>query len=175
MPMSGAELVQSVATGLANGAIYGLVALGFSLVFRLTRVLSFAHGDLVVAATLTGVFVTVGSTPVVQSLSPAASVAFVVVALAGGAVLGGVVYVVCVRPFAQSTAVVDSAAIGWVAALVGAGLVLREGFTLLFPRVATAVPDPLHLGSRVVDLPGGATVPVRVAWVLVIGLVVGVL
>ncbi|MCA1823156.1 MAG: hypothetical protein LC640_02595 [Frankia sp.] len=84
MPMSGAELVQSVATGLANGAIYGLVALGFSLVFRLTRVLSFAHGDLVVAATLTGVFVTVGSTPVVQSLSPAASVAFVVVALAGG-------------------------------------------------------------------------------------------
>lgn len=38
---------QLVASGLSNGAIYGLVAIGFVLVYKCSGVLNFAHGNLV--------------------------------------------------------------------------------------------------------------------------------
>ncbi len=39
-PMDPQVALQAVLTGLAQGAVYGLVALGFTLVHRLVRVLS---------------------------------------------------------------------------------------------------------------------------------------
>jgi len=46
-------LVESIISGAAAGAIYGLIGLGFSLAYRTTRVINFAQGDLV---TLGGYF-----------------------------------------------------------------------------------------------------------------------
>ena len=45
-------LLQAVLTGLADGAVLGLVALGFTLVAGTVRVLQLAHGDVVIAAVL---------------------------------------------------------------------------------------------------------------------------
>ena len=42
--MSGGELLQAVVSGLSIGAVYGLVGLGFTLVWSLTRVLALAYG-----------------------------------------------------------------------------------------------------------------------------------
>jgi branched-chain amino acid transport system permease protein len=41
------EFLQLLISGLATGSVYGLVALGFVLVFKSTDVFNFAHGDLV--------------------------------------------------------------------------------------------------------------------------------
>lgn len=41
-----AELTQYVVSGLALGAIYGLVALGFVVIYRASQVFNFAHGEL---------------------------------------------------------------------------------------------------------------------------------
>ena len=43
--MSGAELLQFAVAGLKNGAIYALVALGFTIVFASTGVINFAQGE----------------------------------------------------------------------------------------------------------------------------------
>src|SRR5438270_1780025 len=40
-------LLQVVVSGLAAGAVYGLIGLGYSLVYRMSRVLNFAQGDMV--------------------------------------------------------------------------------------------------------------------------------
>ncbi|AXV06714.1 High-affinity branched-chain amino acid transport system permease protein LivH [Euzebya pacifica] len=40
------RLLQVLADGLSNGSIYAMVALGFVLVYRSTKVLNFAHGEL---------------------------------------------------------------------------------------------------------------------------------
>ena len=40
------RLLQVLADGLSNGSLYALVALGFVLVYRSTKVLNFAHGEL---------------------------------------------------------------------------------------------------------------------------------
>ena len=42
--------LQVMVSGLAAGAIYGLVAIGHSLVFRLTGVVHFAFGELIALA-----------------------------------------------------------------------------------------------------------------------------
>jgi branched-chain amino acid transport system permease protein len=40
------KLVQLLIIGIATGSVYGLIALGFTLVYKATRVFNFAHGDL---------------------------------------------------------------------------------------------------------------------------------
>lgn len=48
-------LIQSVLTGLMNGAVYALVALGLTLVFGVLHIINFAHGSLLMIA-MYGVF-----------------------------------------------------------------------------------------------------------------------
>jgi branched-chain amino acid transport system permease protein len=164
--MSPGVALQAVATGLAQGAVYGLVALGFTLCYRLVRVLDFAHGDLIVGATFVSVLATVGTTPVLRSPSPAVAAGQVLLMLAVGGALGAVLYLVAVRPF--------SSELGWVAATVTAGLVVRAALGLVFTREAYAVADPLRLPTRLLALPGGGQVSVRLLAVLGIALAVGV-
>ena len=45
------KLLQYAFTGLAAGSLYALVALGIVLIYRSTRVLNFAHGDIATLAT----------------------------------------------------------------------------------------------------------------------------
>ena len=172
-------LLQAVVTGLAAGAVLGLVALGFTLVAGTLRVLHLAHGDVVVAAVFTGVLVVLGRTPVATRLGVGASIGFALLVLAAGALLSAGVGWVAVRPHLADPGTGRAAdPLGWLAALVAAGLLLREVLGLLLPQEAYAVPDPFRLdaltASGVIGLPGGGTLPARVPAVLVLGLLVGV-
>jgi branched-chain amino acid transport system permease protein len=175
---SGGVLLQALLSGLAAGAVIGLVALGFTLVAGTVRVLHLAHGDLVVAAVLTGVIGVLGRTPVAVVLDPGRSAAFVVLALAAGAVLSVAVALLAVRPALADPATGREAdPLGVVAGGVAAGLLLRELLGLLLPAQASAVPDPLRLQSVVgpLALPGGQQLPAEVLPVLVLGLAAGLL
>jgi branched-subunit amino acid ABC-type transport system permease component len=166
--MSGAVAVQALVTGAATGATYGLIALGFSLVHRLTGVIAFAHGDVVVGAVFVGVLAVVGTAPVATTPGVGTVIALLVVTLAAGAALSAGVYVLAVRPFLPRADVV-----GWVAGGLAAGLLVRELLGLPFSQQAYALPDPLG-SAGVLSLGGGITVPVRALEVLAIGLAVGV-
>ena len=178
--MDAGVLLQAVLSGLASGAVLGLVALGFTLVAGTVRVLHLAHGDLVVAAVFTGVLGVLGTTPVAVALGALPAAAFVALVLLGGALLSVAVGAVAVRPHLPDVATGRPGdALGWIAGGVAAGLLLREGLGLLLPQEGYAVPDPLRLGaltsSGVLALPGGQVLPARVPAVLVLALLVGVL
>ena len=49
------EFLQYLVGGLATGSVYGLIALGFVLVFKSTDVFNFAQGDLL----MMGAYITV--------------------------------------------------------------------------------------------------------------------
>lgn len=184
--MSAGVVLQAILSGLAAGAVYGLVALGVTLVWRLTRVLALAHGDLVVGAVFLAVLAVLGAAPVATLLSPGPAVLLVVLTLAAGALLSAAAYLLAIRPFLPGVGTRRAApsmgdAMGWVAATVAAGLLLRELLGLALPAQGYAVPDPLRLqrlvpGARdgVLSLPGGGTLPARLMGVLVVGLLVGV-
>ena len=54
--MGAAELLQFVVAGLKNGAIYALIALGFSLVYSATGVINFAQGEFYMLGGMVGVW-----------------------------------------------------------------------------------------------------------------------
>jgi branched-chain amino acid transport system permease protein len=166
--VSASVALQALITGLATGATYGLIALGFSLVHRLTGVIAFAHGDIVVGAVFAGVLIVVGTMPVGETAGIGTSAALLLVAVVAGALLSAAAYLVAVRPFLPGGDV-----IGWVAGGLAAGLLVRESLGLPFSQEAYALPDPLG-GAGVLGLGGGVTVPVRAFEVLALGLAAGV-
>jgi branched-chain amino acid transport system permease protein len=171
-------LLQAALSGLASGAVLGLVALGFTLVAGTVRVLHLAHGDLIVAAVFTGVLGVLGTTPVAVALGAVPAAAFVALVLVGGALLSVAVGAVAVRPHLPDAATGRAGdTLGWVAGGVAAGLLLREGLGLLLPQEAYVVPDPLRLAALGSDiaLSGGQVLPARVPAVLALALLAGVL
>lgn len=171
--MTGGQLLQAVLTGLSLGAIYGLVAIGFSLVWSLTRVLPFAHGDIVVGSALFAVLAIVGTTPVAISPSVGRSIGLVVLTLIFGVLLSVASYAVAVRPVLDRGGGAADV-LGWVAGGMTAGLAIRTALALALSAVAYAVPDPLHFDAFTstgsLALPGGGTVQVRVFPVIAVGL-----
>ena len=178
--MDAGVLLQALLSGLANGAVLGLVALGFTLVAGTVRVLHLAHGDVVVAAVFTAVLGVLGTTPVAVALAPGPAAGFALLVLAAGALLSALIALLAVRPNLPDPARGRPGdALGWVAGGVAAGLLLREGLGLLLPQEGYAVPDPLRLdaltASGVLSLPGGQVLPARVPAVLALALLAGLL
>src|SRR3954452_12308005 len=176
--MSGGVAVQALVVGLSVGAVYGLVGLGFSLLWSLTRVLAFAHGDIVIGSVLFAVLAIIGTTPVALSPDVLHSLGLVVLSLLFGVALSVASYVVAVRPFLGRTHRAEDV-MGWVAGGVTAGLVIRTAVGVALPAAAYAVPDALHLdaltATGTIALPGGASMPARALPVLGIAAVVAVL
>ena len=52
------DILQLVISGLANGCVYGLIALGFVLIYKATEAVNFAQGDMM----MLGAFITLGLT-----------------------------------------------------------------------------------------------------------------
>ncbi len=49
------DMMQLVISGLANGSVYGLIALGFVLIYKATEAVNFAQGDFM----MLGAFITI--------------------------------------------------------------------------------------------------------------------
>src|SRR3954468_22843594 len=62
-----AVALQILAGGFAAGAVYGVVAVWHSLLFRLTGVVHFAFGELIALGVFVTLFVAAGSGPVSQT------------------------------------------------------------------------------------------------------------
>ncbi len=50
------DILQLLLSGLANGCVYGLIALGFVLIYKATEAVNFAQGDFM----MLGAFVMIG-------------------------------------------------------------------------------------------------------------------
>lgn len=48
------QILQLVISGIAQGCIYGLIALGFVLIYKATETVSFAQGDLMMLGAFGG-------------------------------------------------------------------------------------------------------------------------
>jgi branched-subunit amino acid ABC-type transport system permease component len=170
--MSGAVALQALVSGLGTGAAYGLIALGFTLVRRLTGVLALAQGDIAVGAVFLAVLAAIGTTPIATTPPAGQTAVLLLVALAAGGALSVLVYLAALRPFLPAVGGRGSDVVGWVAGGLAAGLVIRAGLALPFSQEAYAIPDVLRT-TAVVHLGGGLTVPVRALLLLAVGLAVG--
>jgi branched-chain amino acid transport system permease protein len=158
--------IQIVVTGLSAGGVYGLVAVGYSLIYRLTGIIYFALGDLVGLAVFATLFVAAGTAPVSQTSVSAGRFALaVVVGLAFCIAVGSASYAV-VHPY-----LVRQSTLGWVAATLAIAFAIRGLIGAVFTRPAYVFPDPFRLdrlGSDGLVHIGGATVQVRSFFVIAV-------
>ena len=103
-----ADLVQVLVSGLGQGSVYALVALGLTLIYRSTTTLNFAHGALFMLAPFIALALYVRGTPLLFSI---------VVALLAVAILGWVVDKMAFEPLLEKdhiTQVFATVAIGFI-------------------------------------------------------------
>lgn len=150
------RLLQYALSGLSAGSLYGLVALGLVLIYRSTRVLNFAHGDMATLATFVAFALLSHRVPFALA---------VLGALAVGAAVGVVFYLaVLVRAQRQGVNLLGMVILTLGLALVLQGLVVftwgAEPVALPFPISATST---YRLGTVVVSELALATIGAGVA------------
>jgi branched-chain amino acid transport system permease protein len=148
------QFLQYIFSGLTNGAIYALTAIGFTLVFNATTIINFSQGQLVmlggmVAVWLYGLGVPLWATFVVAVvLITALSIGFERVA---------------VRPLLRQGVLAQ------IIATVGASFVFETAAMLLWGREAVAL--PAFSGETPIKV-GGATLAPQTLWVVGLTIVI---
>ena len=122
------QLAQYLVGGLANGSLYALVALGIVLLYRSSRVLNFAHGDVATLATFVALTLLLHAVPF-----PAAIAASLVAAAA----LGAAFFFFVLRPAKESTL------LGKIVMTLGFALLLSGVMQLLWGADTQNFPFPL--------------------------------
>jgi branched-chain amino acid transport system permease protein len=156
--------VQILATGFAAGAVYGLVGVGHSVVFRLTGVVHFAFGELIALGVFTTLLVAAGSGPVSQtSVGGGRFLLALAIGLLVAAAASAGSYFLAIEPYRAR-----GSTIGWVAASLAVAFAIRTLLVVFFDRPAYVFPDPLPFGVWRI---GGATIQQRSLFVAASALV----
>ena len=136
------ELIRYVTTGLSLGLIYGIVAVGFVLVYKSSRILNFAVGEfLLIGAYVTWTARVLWGLPVVVCF---------VIAIVVAIILGLVLERVAIRPL------IGQPILGVIMMTIALMVILRGGVLLAWgaipkvyePRLFPAT--PVHLGDLVI-------------------------
>jgi branched-chain amino acid transport system permease protein len=148
------ELLQFVFSGLTVGAVYALVALGFTLIYNASDVINFAQGEFVMLGGMTTVFLALAGVPL-----PLAAVLAIVLTVIAGLAL----YRFAIEPARGASAVV------LIIITIGASIFLRGAAQVIFDKRFHSLPP--WFGNEPIRVGGAAILPqslVVLAGVLVI-------
>ncbi len=129
------DVIQLLVSGLANGCVYGLIALGFVLIYKATEAVNFAQGDFMII----GAFVTLGLANTEYMHLPFWIAAPVAIGIMG--VLGYLLdYLVLRHLFGQSQTAV-------VILTIALGFVIRFLAGAIWGHLPVTLESPLALGD----------------------------
>jgi len=137
-----AELLQFVFSGLTVGAIYALVALGFTLIYKSSDIINFAQGEFVMLGGMTTVFVAHTGVPL-----PLAAL----FAITATTAIGLALHRFAIEPARGATPV------ALIMITIGASIFLRGTAQIIFDRRFHSLP-PL-LGADPIQFGGAAILP----------------
>jgi branched-chain amino acid transport system permease protein len=163
------EFFQQLANGIAWGSIYALIALGYTMVYGILRLINFAHGDVYMVGAFAAYYLAralgVGT---VTNASPLLAAVVLLGSMAICAALGVVIEMLAYRPVRRSSRITALiTAIGVSLFLENAGILIFRADPKFFPQV---------IAPRTITLPGGVLVTnhqimvVLVALILMVGL-----
>jgi branched-chain amino acid transport system permease protein len=145
------DLLQLLISGLANGCVYGLIALGFVLIYKATEAVNFAQGDFM----MLGAFITI-----TLANSDSLGLPFwlaCIIAIAAMGVVGYLVEVILIRRMfgeSQISVVILTIALGFVARFAAGVLWGHEPRSLESPLAG----KDMHLGSLVLGYDDAAII-----------------
>jgi branched-chain amino acid transport system permease protein len=149
--------LQLTVTGLANGAILALAALGFVLIYKATGVINFAQGEFLLIGAYT-IWFTVAEVGLHWTVGTLLAVILAIV-------LGIVIERLVLRPM------IGESAVAVIMVTIGLSSLLRAAVQFLFGTTPRAVPAFLPTGVLTV---GGVTLPVvRIVAIVLASVVLG--
>jgi branched-chain amino acid transport system permease protein len=157
------NLAQQTVNGLSLGAIYALIALGYTMVYGVLRFINFAHGDVFMVGAFAGLYFHRWLKPLFAGWPAAASaLVILLLSMAFCALLGIIIEKIAYKPLrrrSRLTVLITS---------IGVSLLLSYGAQLLFGAAPKGFPQ--LASNRTVSLPLGASVTVEQITVLVVTL-----
>ncbi len=145
--MSLAYIAQQCANGLILGSMYSLVAIGFSMIYGISRLINFAHGEVV----MIGAFLTMGLFQILGLPFPLVAAAV----LALGAVLGVMIERAAFRPMRgapQVTGFIASLGISIMLQNLGIMVLTAQPRNFSFPAYLQQLVNIGPIGIRIVDI-----------------------
>ena len=137
--------IEVLVFGAQRGAIFALVGLGLALVYKATRILNFAQGELGTVPAFVALMVMTGfQTSGSEAADRGLLIPAIVAAVAVGAVLGVVLYAVVIRPLGKVNPVTS------LVATAGVALLLTTVEINVFEARARRFPRPIAGGFRLV-------------------------
>jgi branched-chain amino acid transport system permease protein len=152
------EFLQFAFSGLTVGAIYALVALGFTLIYNASDVLNFAQGEFVMLGGMVTVFATALGVPL-----PLAALLAVIVAVAVGLML----YYLAIAPARGASAV------SLIIITIGASILMRGIASIVFDKNFHSLKP--FAGDKPLIIGGAALLPQSIIVLIGAGLIVLVL
>lgn len=125
------EFLQQLINGLSLGSVYALIAIGYTMVYGIIRLINFAHGDIYMAGAFIG-FYAVNSLHL--SFIPA-----LLVSMAGSALLGVIIEKLAYKPLRNSPKIT------LLITAIGISLLLENGMRLLVGPDPKPFPDMLKV------------------------------
>ena len=137
------EFIQQMTNGLAVGGIYALIALGYTMVYGVLKLINFAHGELFTLGSYLGMSLLV-SFALSGRLSPPLAVLVVIVLIIGLSALSGFLLErAAYRPLRQSNRLAA------VVSALGASIFLQNAIMLIYGPNYQVYPDQIRLTAAV--------------------------
>ena len=143
-----AEFLQFLISGLTVGAVYALVALGFTLIYNASGVVNFAQGEFVMLGGMVTVFASAAGVPLVLA-------AFIAVVVA--IVIGLLLHRLAIEPAR------DASAVTLIIITIGASILFRGIAAIIFDKQFHKLPG--FTGETPINILGAAVQP-QSFWVL---------
>jgi branched-chain amino acid transport system permease protein len=143
------EFLQQLVNGITWGSVYALIALGYTMVYGILRLINFAHGDVFMLGAFFA-FYAANKLNVTAAPSPLKAILVLVVAMAGAGIVGFLIERFAYRPVRNSsrlTALITA---------IGVSLLLENGGLLVFGTEPKRLPPIVRVQN--IDLGGGVTV-----------------
>ena len=139
-------LPQQLVNGIMIGAIYALVALGYTMVYGILRLINFAHGEVFMLGAYATLFTSwvLGYTPEIVKAGkfPAASVVNLLIMLAAAMLICGLIGVII--EFFAYRPMRNQSRISALITAIGVSLLLQYGGQLFFPAIQQNVQQQVN-------------------------------
>ncbi len=168
-----ATFLQQLVNGIAWGSVYALIALGYTMVYGVLRMINFAHGDVVMVGAMVGLWVTKGLSGALGIDPGAGSVvvflAVMPVAMAACALTGVTIERAAYRPLRRSPRItVLITAIGVSFLLEYGGQAVLGATPRFFPRLVGDGKISLAVGDGTLIVPHIDLITVGVGLLLMV-------
>jgi branched-chain amino acid transport system permease protein len=143
------EFLQQLVNGITWGSVYALIALGYTMVYGILRLINFAHGDVYMLGAFFGYYAA-RLTGAAVDPNPFKAVGILLISMAGCGIVGFLIERFAYKPVRKSSRLAA------LITAIGVSLLIENGGQLLFgadpkffPQIIPATNIPLGMGVTI--------------------------